>query len=210
VAHTRGDFQSKRADPLTTTTNAAGTGISAAAIVVISLALVLADAVQRPIEGSGQPLRHTQSREFDFLGQNLRKYDGKPLVKPSKKNTHAFMEKVRGLIKANQTVNQAVLIRLLNPVIRGWANYHRHCAAKNTFNRLDHEIWRALWQWARRRHPKKSRDWVKKHYFPAQRNRAWMFAAQTGQLTSDGKPIWLRLVYAGETKIRRHVKIQPV
>ena len=35
-----------------------------------------------------------------------------------------------------------------------------------------------------------------------------MFAAQTGQLTSDGKPIWLRLVYVGETKIRRHVKIR--
>ena len=35
-----------------------------------------------------------------------------------------------------------------------------------------------------------------------------MFAAQTGRLSSDGKPIWLRLVYAGETKIRRHVKIR--
>jgi len=148
------------------------------------------------------------SEGFDFLGQNLRKYDGKPLVKPSKKNMHAFLEKVRGLIKAHQTVNQAVLIGLLNPVIRGWANYHRHCAAKDTLNRVDHEIWRALWQWARRRHLKKSRDWVKKHYFPAQRNRAWMFAAQTGQLSSDGKPIWLRLVYAGETKIRRHIKIR--
>jgi RNA-directed DNA polymerase len=59
------------------------------------------------------------SEGFDFLGQNLRKYDGKPLVKPSQKNTHAFLEKVRGLIKANQTVNQAVLIGWLNPVIRG-------------------------------------------------------------------------------------------
>ena len=97
-------------------------------------------------------------------------------MKPSKKNTHAFLEKVRKLIKANQTVNQAVLIGLLNPVIRGWANYHRHCAAQATFNRVDHEIWRALWQWAKRQHLKKSRDWVKKHYFPARRSRAWTFA----------------------------------
>ena len=37
---------------------------------------------------------------FDFLGQHLRKYDGKPLVKPSKKNTHAFLGKVPGLIGA--------------------------------------------------------------------------------------------------------------
>ena len=145
---------------------------------------------------------------FDFLGQNLRKYDGKPLVKPSKKNTHALMEKVRGIIDANKSVSQTVLIGLLNPVIRGWANYHQHCAAKETFNRVDHEIWRALWQWARRRHPKKSRDWVKKHCFPALGNRAWTFACKTEKQTPDGKPVWLRLVYAGETKIRRHVKIR--
>jgi len=145
---------------------------------------------------------------FDFLGQNLRKYDGKPLVKPSKKNTHALMEKVRGIIEVNKSVSQTLLIGLLNPVIRGWANYHQHCAAKETFDRVDHEIWRALWQWARRRHPKKSRDWVKKHCFPTLRNRAWTFACKTEKQTPDGKPVWLRLVYAGETKIRRHVKIR--
>jgi RNA-directed DNA polymerase len=145
---------------------------------------------------------------FDFLGQNLRKYDGKPLVKPSKKNTHAFLEKVRGIIEANKSASQTLLISLLNPVIRGWANYHQHCAAKETFDRVDHEIWRALWQWARRRHPKKSRAWVKKHCFPALGNRAWTFATQTDKRTPDGRTIWLRLVYAGETKIRRHVKIR--
>lgn len=145
---------------------------------------------------------------FDFLGQNLRKYAGKALVKPAKKNTHAFLEKVRGIIGANKALGQAALIGLLNPVIRGWANYHRHCAAKGTFNRVDHEIWQRLWQWAKRRHPKKSRDWVKKHCFPALRNRAWMFATKTGQRTPDGKPIWKSLAYAGNTQIRRHIKIR--
>jgi RNA-directed DNA polymerase len=145
---------------------------------------------------------------FDFLGQNLRKYDGKPLVKPSKKNTQMFLRKVRGLIDANKSVSQTMLMSVLNPVIRGWANYHRHCVATDTFDRVDHEIWRALWQWAKRRHPKKSRDWVKKHCFPAWRKRAWMFAAKTGEHTPDGKPIWNRLTYAGDTQIRRHIKIR--
>lgn len=129
-------------------------------------------------------------------------------MKPSKKNTQAFLEKVRGLIDANQSVSQTLLMAVLNPVIRGWANYHRHCAASDTFNRVDHEIWRALWQWAKRRHPKKSRDWVKKHCFPAWRSRAWTFAAKTGKHKPDGTPIWTRLTYAGDTKIRRHVKIR--
>ncbi len=145
---------------------------------------------------------------FDFLGQNLRKYGGLPLVKPSKKNTHVFLEKVRGLIDANKTVNQAILIGLLNPVIRGWANYHRNIVAKDTFSRVDHEIWKSLWQWARRRHPKKSRQWVKDSYFHSIGGRSWTFAVDAGLRSAAGKPIWQRLVYASETNIRRHVKVR--
>jgi RNA-directed DNA polymerase len=145
---------------------------------------------------------------FDFLGQNLRKYGGKPLVKPSRKNTHAFLEKVRGVIGANLSVNQMVLIGLLNPVIRGWANYHRHCVAAETFYRVDHEIWRRLWQWARRRHPHQSRQWVKDRYFPVLGQRAWTFAAKTGQRTPEGQPVWMKLVYASDTRIKRHIKIR--
>jgi len=145
---------------------------------------------------------------FDFLGQNLRKYDGKPLVKPSKKNVHAFLEKVRGIIGANGTVPQAMLIDRLNPVIRGWANYHQHAAATGTFDRVDHEIWRRIWRWARRRHPNKSATWVKKRYFPALDGRSWVFAAHAGERTAEGKPVWKRLARASNTKIRRHIKIR--
>jgi group II intron reverse transcriptase/maturase len=67
---------------------------------------------------------------FDFLGQNIRKYDGKILIKPSKKNVKAFLEKVRGQVRANKSASQLNLIGLLNPVIRGWATYHQHVAAR--------------------------------------------------------------------------------
>jgi RNA-directed DNA polymerase len=55
---------------------------------------------------------------FDFLGQNVRKYDEKFLITPSKKNLHAFLEKVRGVIRQNRSANQESLIRMLNPIIR--------------------------------------------------------------------------------------------
>ncbi len=74
---------------------------------------------------------------FDFLGQNLRKFDGKLIIQPSKKNTHAFLEKVRELIRQNRGTSQTDLIRQLNPVIRGWANYHRHIVARQTFKRVE-------------------------------------------------------------------------
>jgi RNA-directed DNA polymerase len=43
---------------------------------------------------------------FDFLGMHIRKYDGKLLIKPSKKNMHAFLEKVRATIRRNKAVEQ--------------------------------------------------------------------------------------------------------
>lgn len=50
---------------------------------------------ERGLTLSADKTRITHNNEgFDFLGQNLRKYDGKPLVKPSKKNTQVFFEKV--------------------------------------------------------------------------------------------------------------------
>src|ERR1019366_7286829 len=70
---------------------------------------------------------------FDFLGWNIRKYNGKLLMKPSKANIKAHLDKIRDVIKANKAAKQANLIRLLNPILRGWANYHRHVVAKDTF-----------------------------------------------------------------------------
>ena len=69
---------------------------------------------------------------FDFLGQNVRKYNGKLLIKPSKKNVKNFLEKVRKVLKKHKTAKQENVIRTLNPIIRGWANYHRHrCGQRN-------------------------------------------------------------------------------
>ncbi|MEG6757875.1 reverse transcriptase domain-containing protein, partial [Pseudomonas aeruginosa] len=59
---------------------------------------------------------------FDFLGQNVRKYNGKLLIKPSKANVATFLEKVRSAVKGNKALDQPRLIRMLNPMIQGWAN----------------------------------------------------------------------------------------
>lgn len=144
---------------------------------------------------------------FDFLGQNLRKYRGKLLVTPSRKNTKAFLTKVRGVIEDNKSATQANLIVRLNPMIRGWANYHRHCVASRAFSRADFEIWRKLWRWSRRRHPRKNARWVKARYFHALGGRTWVFAAFTGGHRAPGQPGSKRLVYADDTRIRRHRKV---
>src|SRR4051812_4862275 len=72
-----------------------------------------------------------------FLGQNVRKYRGKLLIKPAAKNISALLDKIRTIVKRNKASTQAELIHQLNPVIRDWANYHRHIVAKATFTKVD-------------------------------------------------------------------------
>jgi RNA-directed DNA polymerase len=143
---------------------------------------------------------------FDFLGWNVRKYDGKFLIKPAKKNVRAFLQKVREIIKQAKTAKQGTVIEKLNPIIRGWANYHQNQVAKETFYKMDYAIWRQLWQWACRRHPNKPLKWIKNRYFIRQGGREWVFGTKvTGE---DGKERFMKLVNASDTPIRRHTKIK--
>jgi RNA-directed DNA polymerase len=143
---------------------------------------------------------------FDFLGWNIRKYGGKLLIKPAKKNVQAFLRKIRLIIKENRAAKQENVIRLLNPVIRGWANYHQNQVAKQTFSEVDHAIWVKLWQWACRRHPNKPLRWVKDRYFKSEGLRNWVFGTKIK--TEDGAAIMVKLVNASDTPIRRHIKIK--
>jgi RNA-directed DNA polymerase len=113
---------------------------------------------ERGLTLSDEKTRVTHIKEgFDFLGQNIRKYNGKLLIKPVKKNVKNFLEKVRKVLKENKTAKQENVIKMLNPIIRGWANYHQHVVAKKTFSWVDYQIWLGLWQWCKRRHPNKGR-----------------------------------------------------
>ena len=68
---------------------------------------------------------------------------------------HTLLASIRKVIRGNKQATAYGLIALLNPTIRGWANFHQHAAAKATFVHVDTAICKALWRWARRRHPKK-------------------------------------------------------
>lgn len=144
----------------------------------------------------------------DFLGQHLRKYQGKLLVTPSRQNVHAFLQKVRAIIRANCAAAQADLIHALNRVILGWVMYHRHIVATRTFCKVDHVLWHCLWRWARRRHQNKNANWVLHRYWHPVDGRSWRFAADTSVRTLEGNPDWLKLVCANKTIIRRHLKIR--
>jgi RNA-directed DNA polymerase len=142
---------------------------------------------------------------FDFLGWNFRKYDGKLLIKPSKKNVRAFYHKVKEVIDANKMVKQEYLIRLLNPILKGWALYHQPVVAKQAYSRMDNLLFHALWRWAKRRHPNKSLQWIGKKYFRIQGSRSWVFA--TTMLEENGTKKEVALYSLASTPIERHRKV---
>jgi RNA-directed DNA polymerase len=115
---------------------------------------------QRGLRLSPEKTRVTHiEKGFDFLGWNFRKYGGTLLIKPSRKNAKALYDKVAEVIKSHLMVKQVVLIEKLNPILRGWAQYHQPVVAKETFSKMDSLIHWRLTRWARRRHPKKSPMW---------------------------------------------------
>jgi len=142
------------------------------------------------------------NKGFDFLGQNVRKYNGKLLIKPSKKSIKTFLAKVQKAIKERRTAPTIALIQKLNPMIRGWTMYHRHSVAKKTFSNIDNKIWLMIWKWACRRHPNKNRKWIINKYFTYIKQRKSVFFAK------NEKGEILSLFLAGNVKIQRHVKIR--
>jgi len=120
------------------------------------------------------------NKGFDFLGQNVRKYNGKLLIKPSRKAVKNFKRKVFKIIKNSGSLSADKLIYQLNPIIRGWANYHRFAVSKKVFSLIDNDIYLALWHWAKRRHNNKNQHWIRNKYFKSIGSRNWVFAAKDG------------------------------
>jgi RNA-directed DNA polymerase len=157
---------------------------------------------ERGLELSPEKTRITHMEDgFDFLGQHVRQYAGKLLIKPARKNVKAFLGKIRKIVKANKQATTAHLIAQLNPVIRGWTNSHRHVASKVPFYSVDTAIFKMVWSWAKRRHPTKAKGWVAKKDFRARHGRQWMFFGQHADHA-------LALFRAGDVPMQRHVNIR--
>jgi len=135
---------------------------------------------------------------FDFLSQNVRKYIGKLLIRPSKNSVQSFKDKVKTIVKNSRGIPAHALIRKLNPVIRGWSNYHKGICSKKCFYRLETFIWWQLKRWAKYQHGNKNRWWIFHRYF---RNNYFTDQLQTSKGTKN-----YRLYKISVVPIIYHVK----
>lgn len=162
---------------------------------------------ERGLELSAEKTFTTSMEDgFDFLGFNHRRYDGKLLIKPSKKKVLDFCKRIGKEIKRLNGDEQEKIIKKLNPILRGFANYYKYVVSKEIFGYISHRIWQYLWRWAKRRHPNKNPKWVKKRYFKTIKGNKWTFACTI----SDRRGIEKELVLypIAYTSIERHIKVK--
>jgi RNA-directed DNA polymerase len=153
---------------------------------------------------------HEGNPGFDFLGFNVRQYRvgryhtrtyrGEPgfktLIKPSQQACKRHLQDVREVIRRHKGAPQAALIKVLNPKMRGWAQYYRACVAKKMFDWMDEQVFHKLYCWARFRHPRKTGGWCVRRYWKRKGERMNF---------GDGTA-WL--VQYADTSIQRHTKVR--
>ena len=95
---------------------------------------------------------------FDFLGCHLRKQPAGAIWEkqrkryyflhrwPSARAMKSLRQRIRALTstKWNWVKDVRVLIEMLNPILRGWANYFRTGNATEKFNQVDSYVWQRL------------------------------------------------------------------
>jgi RNA-directed DNA polymerase len=74
--------------------------------------------------------------------------------------------KVRSATRGTTNQSLSELVSRLNPVLRGWTNYHRHGASSKTFSYLSAFTWRRVWIWLRHKHPNATVKELRRRYLP--------------------------------------------
>ncbi|MEJ2750603.1 MAG: reverse transcriptase domain-containing protein, partial [Anaerolineae bacterium] len=141
---------------------------------------------------------------FTFLGQSLRKHQKTLHITPAKEGVQLLVRKVGILTRKYKSAPIVVLIKKLNEVLRGWANYHRHVVASRAFGYFDTYVFGQLWRMLRRRHSNKSKGWLIKRYWTAS-GRKWVFSIRK---KSKSKLRLYQVVKVSSIGIKRNVKIK--
>ncbi len=112
---------------------------------------------------------------FDFLGFRIQRRTKRGSNRrvvytyPSKKALGAIIDKVRNLTRRSSHPSLVILLRRLNPVLRGWCNYFRHGVSAATFHYLGAFAWRRVAMWLHKRHRRLPWKKLRHRYLPGWR-----------------------------------------
>lgn len=140
----------------------------------------------------------SRSTGFDFLGFRIIKYPHSYLkIVPSKKSITRVSRNIKKILMNNKQAKIDGIIYKLNSIIRGWANYFKYCSAWMAFNFLDNIIFHWVWNWCKRRHPRKGKRWIMKNYYSLEEGKRWRLQGKN----------WQRLHFKDITKMKYKWKV---
>ncbi|MBF0148378.1 MAG: group II intron reverse transcriptase/maturase [Magnetococcales bacterium] len=140
------------------------------------------------------------TKGFIFLGHRVRlRWDNRwgywPRVEIPKDRIHGLYERIKIRTCRHQlNCSFQQVIDMVNPLVRGWGNYYRHCYnAKAIFRRADHYVWDRLRRWLVKKHPKTSIRLIYRNYWKRLPNR-------NRSCWADKRPVALM----ADIKVERH------
>jgi RNA-directed DNA polymerase len=107
------------------------------------------------------PMGHTNTGK---TGQGM-PLGFKTLIRPSTAGQRRHIRQMPEEGRRLRASSQAVRIKRLHPISRGWSNYDATVASKTTFVRMDTALDANLRRWAYRRHPNKAAWWISEKYW---------------------------------------------
>lgn len=111
---------------------------------------------------------------FKFLGFWIRNYtvgktkrgkrgvEYKTFIRPHHQNISDVLRKVKEVLRQNRDV--ITIVKRLNPIILGWANYFSTVASKRTFSAMDSNLMVQLMRWGKRKYSTRSKAWICNRY----------------------------------------------
>lgn len=142
---------------------------------------VLRDEVAEVLGTMGLRLSETKTKithideGLDFLGFRIQRQTKPGTTKryvytyPSKDALASVKAKVRTLTRGSTNEPLEVLLRRLNPVLRGWAEYFKYGSSAATFGYLQAFTWRRVVCWLRHKHPKATWKQLRRRHLPGWR-----------------------------------------
>nr|YP_009370213.1 putative reverse transcriptase/maturase [Bulboplastis apyrenoidosa]ARO90702.1 putative reverse transcriptase/maturase [Bulboplastis apyrenoidosa] len=122
--------------------------------------------------------RKQRVRKYGMDTKGFSKRDYVTFIKHSSNRIDVYRKKLRETIRRYTGVKQEILIYRLNPLIRGWVSSKQTQISSKNFQALDSYVYKHLWNWARRRHPKMSKYKLKALYWHILGNNFWVFGVK--------------------------------
>jgi RNA-directed DNA polymerase len=160
---------------------------------------------ERGLELSKEKTKITYIKDgFTFLGQTFQKHGKKLHITPAEEGVLALIRKIGTIFREYISAPMITVVKKLNGVLRGWANYHRHVVSYKAFNRVDGYVYDMLWKMLHKRHPNRSKKWLNDKYWLTIGNRRVF----TAKIKLKGKLKQYQLIWTSSIGIRRYRKVK--